>query len=772
MQGDLNCAHERASRQAASLRDPVASFRFRLLDAEALLALGQTADALKQLGNDLPKTPASALLEIQRQIDLADAWSRMRRVSDAFDLLSTAKASTGDRELLTRIAVLEGRLFARANKPVEAERALRRALELATPANDHYNEASALLNLSLISIRSARYDESLQYALRSLDLANQLRAKRIAAACQINIGTCYSRLGNFERSTTHLLDAIRLETEMGDRANLQLATGQLGNLHTLEGRPNLALEPYRRAYALANQLNSQEDSSRWAGNLANVAIESGDWAEAEKWNRIAGEIAEQLNDERRRMYVAMNAATIAAGTGKSDEAIRLYSQVIQKSGANSNLQWEAHSALGQTYAAANRPLDADREFAAAFAAIEQTRSSLDSNFKITLLSRLMRFYQSYVDILAERGDDAKAIQVVESSRARVLAEKLDRPPGAGSDLKRIRQLAAQSHAVFLSFWIAPKRSFAWLIDANGVHRFTLPPAAQIESLVTRYRGGIEEIARDTAPGAALWDALLAPIAPGIPARTRVIVIPDGPLHRVNLEALPVPGRRNWIDDAEVAVSPSLSVLTAGEAGPPRSLLAIGAPAAASPEYPPLPKAASELARIQSHFAGRQVSVRQAADAFPDAYRQASPDRYSLIHFAAHGESNGENPLESAVILSRNQDRYKLYARDVIDIPIHADLVTISACRSAGVRAYAGEGLIGFAWAFLQAGSHAVAAGLWDVSDSSTEPLMNHFYEKLSAGVDPINALRTAKLTLIAAEPRFRHPYYWAPFQIYVRALGN
>ena len=156
-----------------------------------------------------------------------------------------------------------------------------------------------------------------------------------------------------------------------------------------------------------------------------------------------------------------------------------------------------------------------------------------------------------------------------------------------------------------------------------------------------------------------------------------------------------------------------------------------------------------------------------AQASPAVYSQSGPQRFSLIHFAAHAEANAQRPLESAVILSHG----KLYARDVVGIPIHAELVTISACSSAGTRAYAGEGLVGFAWAFLRAGARAVAAGLWDVSDSSTERLMNEFYRRMAAGADPVSAMRQAKLALLSSD-RFARPYYWAPFQIYVASLGR
>ena len=46
-------------------------------------------------------------------------------------------------------------------------------------------------------------------------------------------------------------------------------------------------------------------------------------------------------------------------------------------------------------------------------------------------------------------------------------------------------------------------------------------------------------------------------------------------------------------------------------------------------------------------------------------------------------------MDSAVILSGPDTAFKLYARDVAEMPLTADLVTVSACRSAGDRAYSG-----------------------------------------------------------------------------------
>ena len=99
-------------------------------------------------------------------------------------------------------------------------------------------------------------------------------------------------------------------------------------------------------------------------------------------------------------------------------------------------------------------------------------------------------------------------------------------------------------------------------------------------------------------------------------------------------------------------------------------------------------------------------------------------------------------------------------------PLNADLVTVSACRSAGERAYSGEGLVGFAWAFLRAGAHRVIAGLWDVDDRSTARLMDSLYGGIKNGHSPARALREAKLALIEDGGQLARPYYWGPFQLF------
>ena len=197
-----------------------------------------------------------------------------------------------------------------------------------------------------------------------------------------------------------------------------------------------------------------------------------------------------------------------------------------------------------------------------------------------------------------------------------------------------------------------------------------------------------------------------------------------------------------------------------------SLLLFGDPAPRAPEFPALKYAAAEIANVSKHFPADGVATYQGDRASPAAYKTATPDRFSFVHFTAHAAANLESPLDSAVILTGPDAAYKLYARDVAAMPLRAELVTVSACRSAGERAYSGEGLVGFAWAFLRAGASRVIAGLWDVDDRSTAELMDGLYAHIAAGETAAHALREAKLSLLAKGGNYGKPYYWGPFQVF------
>ena len=397
---------------------------------------------------------------------------------------------------------------------------------------------------------------------------------------------------------------------------------------------------------------------------------------------------------------------------------------------------------------------------------------------MSFLTRLLGFYQHYIDLLVDQRSPDRALAIADSSRGRVLAERQNINAPTRVTPVDLRRTAAQLDAVLLFYWIGD-RSYVWQVTKARIRLVPLPiTASQVDALVKSYQQSIVTSLADpvnsaSSPGDEIYAKLIAPVADGIRAGSRVVIVPDGALTRINFESLPVPGptRHYWIEDVEVAVAPSLGTLGARPVQPrgrkqSDSVLLIGDPVSSDPSFPQLRYASAEMSAVSKAFAGR-TAVYRADQATPSRYRDAMPEQFGVVHFTAHAAANAESPLDSAVILSKDGSGYKLYARDVAEQRLSADLVTISACRSAGERTFAGEGLVGFAWAFLRAGAQRVIAGLWDVDDRSTADLMGHVYAEIAQGRTPSTALRKAKLTMIARGGAAAKPYYWAPFQIFI-----
>ncbi len=504
---------------------------------------------------------------------------------------------------------------------------------------------------------------------------------------------------------------------------------------------------------------------------------------AEKYSQEALALSRQVGIPEAQVWTLLGSAQIAMVRRDFAAAEKGYREVLAaaQDAQQSVAGLEARAGLGNLYAQTGQWRKAEVEFQRALSGAEKTRTALvRDEWKLSFHSSAISFYQDYVEFLMSRGQRERALEVAESCRARLLAQKLglEQPSLPLAGVASYREAARTRKAILLSFWLAPRRSFLWVVTPQRVESFVLPPEAEFKPIVEAYRGAIQSL-RDpietgNPAGRRLYGLLLAPLAKLIPPGARVIVAPDGCLHGLNLETLPVAGERPhyWLEDVTIAVVPSLAMLATGaqdRRGASDSLLLIGNPVPPGSEFPPLPDVERELEGIRRRFAHSPQLTITGAAAHPGAYREANPGQFSLIHFSAHATANRESPLDSAVILSPKDEVCKLYAREVVGIPLQARLVTISACRGAGARLYAGEGLVGFAWVFLQAGARNVVAGLWDVNDRSTAQLMVGLYARLSENSGVAEALRSAKLALLRSPGPYRKPYYWAPFQVFTRS---
>lgn len=754
--------------------------KFRLLEAEILLEKAEIGRAQQLLETDPRGCERNLRAEIHRVVLLAKLRTRLSTPDrgGALALLGKAARMAESARLpgaSAEVEVLRGQLLARSSLD-QAEQAFRSAQRFALADGDSYLYAAAANNLGMVQLRRSRCDSAIAYFDRALRVWHERRADQLSAATANNLGLCYSELGNFDKALEYRQEALRL---VKPSPRLAEVLGETGRLYLLKGQPREAIPYLQRALDAARRYNPPAEAARWAGNLASAFRELKDWDAAE----AANQQALGLNpDAGSRANLELNRAATAAGRGRLDEARDLFQAIIASNPDNAAIRWQALAGLAQVWLALHDWARAERAFEDAIDVVESSRSVYGADHKMTFLSRLIRFYQDYVDALMDRGLSLRAAEIADSSRARVLAEGLS-PDGeshAAVRGKGLQELARRSGSVWMSYWVAPRRSFLWVVTPREIRSFILPGEAEITKALEEYRSLVERSVYDPmrAPSDAgkwLFRELVGIARDAGLLADRVVIVPDGPLHLLNFETLPVPAStpRYWIEDVLLTVAPSFQIcsqqLAAGK-NPPRSMLIIGNADGAGDDYPRLPHAAAEIEHVRERFPGPSTTVVSGGKADPAAYFTSRPERYSMIHVAAHGEANRRSPLDSALILSPGERGFKLYARDIMSASLDADLVTISACRSSGARAYAGEGLVGVARAFLQAGARSVIAGLWDVSDHSTSLLMDRMYERIAAGAGAAEALRDAKLSLLHG--RYPKPYYWGPFQLYTRRAAE
>ena len=773
--GELADARTRTERGVALAKPGSAwDWTFRFLRGEILLLQHQPSEVVPLVGAPLPEGPAFEALRARQKYLEALVQRSQNRFADAIATLDAARRMAPDaREVQLDIAWLDGQLRMRLGKWAEAESRLNDVVARAAAAGDRFQQVRALNDLGMGSLVRGRWDEALPWFERVLSFQD-LESTTAYAAALSNAGICHSRLGEFGRALAIQRQSVRIHTSRGARADYAQALAGLGNTFILQGDARQGLPFMRQALAVAKESNLPADAALWAGNIAAANIDLGDWDEATRFNEEA-QTLKRTSQTGSLVHNTLMAAQIAQGRGRLADAERLFDEALAGGTSDPSVRWTAHAGLAGVALANSQSDRAASHFEAALDTIEKTRSELlKTDYKLTFLTRLILFYQAYVDALVDEGRIERALEVSESSRGRVLAERNGLAPPTRVTAAAMQRTAAQSRTVLVSYWLGQSRSYVWVVTPIGVHSLRLPPAREIEALVRPFQSALNSGLADplaaSSAGDGLYRLLVEPLLPWIPPGTHVIVAPDGALHGLNFETLPVGGakRHYWIEDVEIQIAPALSMLSAPSQVPPRaaSLLLVGDPAPRPPDFPALRYAAAEIANVSKHFAADGVASYQGGRASPAAYRGASPDRFAFVHFTAHAATNVESPLDSAVILAGPDEAYKLYARDVAQLPLRAELVTVSACRSAGERAYSGEGLVGFAWAFLRAGASRVIAGLWDVDDRSTAELMDHLYAGLAAGAPPAQALREAKRAMIAQGGNYAKPYYWGPFQLF------
>lgn len=137
-----------------------------------------------------------------------------------------------------------------------------------------------------------------------------------------------------------------------------------------------------------------------------------------------------------------------------------------------------------------------------------------------------------------------------------------------------------------------------------------------------------------------------------------------------------------------------------------------------------------------------------------------------VHLAVHGIASAKYPERAALVLgldSKSEEDGLLQTREIADLVLTADLVTLSACDTGVGRLQGEGGNASLQRAFLLSGAKATLSTLWTADDTFTAGLIKEFYRNLAAGMDKGSALRKAKLDLMKRFGDQAMPFYWAGF---------
>jgi CHAT domain-containing protein len=320
---------------------------------------------------------------------------------------------------------------------------------------------------------------------------------------------------------------------------------------------------------------------------------------------------------------------------------------------------------------------------------------------------------------------------------------------------------------------------------------------------------------------ALFRILAGPAAEAMLASKALIVDPAGPLATLPIGVLVTEKRAKAADPFDFSQTAFLAArLPISTALSPRSFLvarAAGQSAAGKAflglgEHSP-PASSADTNRPVSVGFGCQVPFAQlaaesrnfapidrrelviAADAlgdpgapmmtdaaFSDTAIEARTDLgdYQVLHFATHGLTEGQwgcpkSPPALVTSFGGEQSDGLLSFSEIAQLTLDANLVVLSACDTAsGVRdealarsagqEEAGATLEGLVRAFLAAQARAVLATYWQASaEEDAQQFIRTFYSTARQGT--IGGALQAGQRALMTQPRYSHPFFWAPYFI-------
>ena len=449
-----------------------------------------------------------------------------------------------------------------------------------------------------------------------------------------------------------------------------------------------------------------------------------------------------------------------------------------------------------------------------------------------------------VALIAERDRRYRALQSQRAAFARryprysalLEPQPLDRKRAAG---------ALPRGSIAVSYTFGETRLHAFVVQADGrLRHVDLGDAAPLQRWIDAWRAllsgddgvrvwtlaGRDWKVSTTSPGAQwrretkwqplaalLGRRLVAPVLKIAPAAQEWVVVPDGPIAQIPLEATIV-GGRPFVAQRGVRYVQSLAVMATLSSRAPRahrtSLLSVGDPAyggdvtgvdptsrgnasfdaatflrampanaaAAQRAYgqlglswPPLPATRVEVESVSASFPAGAVEKLLGVDASEVRLQSMNQQRdlrgFRYLHFATHAYLSVDAPALSAIVLAQSPGAMSPSADGYITAAewpaydLDSDLVVLSGCETGRGHAVDGEGITGLPYAMFVAGNRNAVLTLWKVADAPSAAFVAAFFARVARGDGIAQSLAQTKREF-ARSAKHAHPRYWAAFVQY------
>lgn len=764
----------------ALVRQHLGELRFALGDLDGAIAENRRALELsRRLGDRALETVTSS--------NLGHALHLRGRYDEAATLFDQALAlwKPGDgpgkraRSLLNR-----GQLHRELGEAEKAHERFSAALGLFRQAKDRNNEAATLNALGLLALDAGRPGEALEHLLGALALRPP--GSRGRAVTLVTLGVAYRGLGRLEEARQAYAEALPIFRTLGDSREQASSLGNLGRLEAAAGQDAVALDDFDRALGLFRTLADSPDMAWVLAGKAQVLRRRGDLEAAR------GLMEEALAAVERHRFSQASYTTRAAFFATQQDSYDFLIDLLMEMHRKAPAAGYAAAALEVSERSLARSLldglaASGTDLHRGGAAPELHARERDIEREIDLLvSRQTRLTQDAappeqlrpVEVeLGHRWDELDRVRAaLRAGDPRYTALTQPRPWSS----TEIQRELLDRDTLLLEYRLGEERSYLWAVTPDALESFELPGRAEIErvarlacELLARSRSRKAELSAELQI-ARLSRLLLDPVA-SLLAGKRLLVVGDGILQSVPFAALERDGEP-LVARHEIVSLPSASVLgelrreTAGRPPAPKALWVLADPDF-SGRFLPLLHTREEAAAILELAppSGRfEVLGREASRA---AVLNGDLRDYRFLHFATHGSFATTDPGGGRLVLAQTGPRGRpeangfLYLADIYELDLRADLVVLSACRSALGREVRGEGMMGMTRGFFYAGAERVLVSLWNVNDRVSAELIQRFYRGiLVQGLSPAAALRAAQ-DWIRRQERWHAPYYWAGFTL-------